>query len=445
MRRCKTMSQIAEKERLEAVRVGKAPWKKWGPYLSERQWGTVREDYSESGDAWNYFTHEHARSRAYRWGEDGLAGISDDKQRLCFALALWNGKDPILKERLFGLTNSESNHGEDVKEYYFYLDSTPTHSYMKYLYKYSQAAYPYMDLIETNGKRGRQALEYELLDTGIFNEDRYFDVFVEYAKAGPDDIGIRISIANRGPEEATLHLLPTLWFRNTWSWEEGASKPILAGQQMEGTSVISAYHTKPVTNESFPDYKLYCEGEPPLLFTENETNNARLFGSTIASPYVKDGINDFVVSGNAHAVNAAKQGTKASPHYILNIGSGETRIVRLRLAQPIPGEPESPFQDFDEIFAERMKEADEFYDSIITPAVQADPDRAMVMRQALAGMLWSKQHFYYDLNKWLKEHHVGPWSQPESRGKVRNSEWFHMDNDDIISIPDKCEYPWYAP
>ena len=433
-----------EQRRLAEARTNEKPWKKWGPYLSERQWGTVREDYSEDGNAWNYFTHDQARSRAYRWGEDGLAGISDNHQILCFALALWNGKDPILKERLFGLTNSEGNHGEDVKEYYFYLDSTPTHSYMKYLYKYPQAAYPYVDLIETNRKRGRHALEYELLDTGIFNEDRYFDVFVEYAKAGPDDLCIKISVANRGPEAATLHLLPTLWFRNTWSWVDGGIKPILSAQQLEGVSVISARHTEPVSHESFPDYRLYCEGDVPLLFTENESNKAKLFGEQNASAFVKDGINNFVVGGNAQAVNPAKLGTKACPHYILHIGPGETRVVRLRLLQPIQGEPESPFKDFDEIFAERLKEADEFYDSIIPPAVKADPDRALVMRQALAGMLWSKQYFYYDLNKWLKEHNVGPWSSAEERRKVRNSEWFHMDNDDIISMPDKWEYPWYA-
>ncbi|MBB5339952.1 MGH1-like glycoside hydrolase domain-containing protein [Tunturiibacter gelidoferens] len=433
-----------EQRRLNEARTKEHAWKKWGPYLSERQWGTVREDYSEDGNAWDYFTHDQARSRAYRWGEDGLAGISDDHQVLCFALALWNGKDPILKERLFGLTNSQGNHGEDVKEYYFYLDSTPTHSYMKYLYKYPQAAYPYWDLIETNRQRGRHALEYELLDTGIFNEDRYFDVFVEYAKAGPDDLGIRISIANRGPEESTLHLLPTLWFRNTWSWEEGAAKPIMAAGQMEGVSVISAHHTDPLFQESLADYNLYCEGAPPLLFTENETNNARLFGGKNASPYVKDGINDIVVSGDTQAVNPAKQGTKASPHYILNIGSGKTQIVRLRLSRSLPDKAESPFKAFDEVFTERRQEADEFYDSIIPPSVKADPDRALVMRQALAGMLWSKQYFYYDLNKWLKEHHVGPWSPPEARKKVRNSEWFHMENDDIISMPDKWEYPWYA-
>jgi hypothetical protein len=407
-----------EQRRLDEARTKENAWKKWGPYLSERQWGTVREDYSEDGNAWDYFTHDQARSRAYRWGEDGLAGISDDHQILCFALALWNGKDPILKERLFGLTNSQGNHGEDVKEYYFYLDSTPTHSYMKYLYKYPQAAYPYADLIETNRQRGRQALEYELLDTGVFDEDRYFDVFVEYAKAGPDDLGIRISVANRGPEEATLHLLPTLWFRNTWSWEDGASKPSLSGHQMEGVSVISAHHTDPLFQESLSDKKLYCEGGPPLLFTENETNNAKLFGGQNVSAYVKDGINDFVVNGNAQAANPAKLGTKASPHYILNVRPGETRIVRLRLADPLPGAPESPFKDFDKFFAERMKEADEFYDSILPPSVKADPDRALVMRQALAGMLWSKQYFYYDLTKWLKGHNVGPWSPPEARKKV---------------------------
>jgi hypothetical protein len=435
---------MKEQRRLEEARTKKNAWKKWGPYLSERQWGTVREDYSEDGNAWGYFTHDQARSRAYRWGEDGLAGISDDHQVLCFALALWNGQDPILKERLFGLTNSEGNHGEDVKEYYFYLDSTPTHSYMKYLYKYPQAAYPYTDLIETNRQRGRQALEYELLDTGVFNEDRYFDIFVEYAKAGPEDLGIRISVANRGPEAATLHLFPTLWFRNTWSWEEGGPKPELIGRQEIGYNVISAHHTDPLFKESFADYNLYCEGKTPLLFTENESNKARLFGERSASAYVKDGINDFVVSGNAEAVNPANQGTKASPHYILNVGPGETQIVRLRLAQAVSGESDSPFEDFDEFFAARIQEADEFYDDVIPSAVKADPDRALVMRQALAGMLWSKQYFYYDLNKWLKEHHVGPWSPPETRRKVRNSEWFHMDNDDIISMPDKWEYPWYA-
>src|SRR5512145_3023529 len=289
----------AEQTRLDEAREGKIDWKKWGPYLSERQWGTVREDYSENGDAWNFFTHDQARSRAYRWGEDGLAGISDDKQRLCFALALWNGKDPILKERLFGLTNSEGNHGEDVKEYYFYLDSTPTHSYMKYLYKYPQAAYPYEDLVSTNRKRTREEMEYELLDTGIFNDDRYFDVFVEYAKAGPEDILIRISPANRGPDRATLHVLPTLWFRNTWSWLGGGSKPVMRAVEGGAGWVIQAEHTDPLFRESLPDYYLYGEGAVPLLFTENETNNARLFGGQNASPFVKDGINNCVVNGQA--------------------------------------------------------------------------------------------------------------------------------------------------
>jgi hypothetical protein len=437
-------SMTKEQTRLDEARTKEKAWKKWGPYLSERQWGTVREDYSKDGNAWNYFTHDQARSRAYRWGEDGLAGISDEHQILCFALALWNRKDPILKERLFGLTNSEGNHGEDVKEYYFYLDSTPTHSYMKYLYKYPHAAYPYRDLIETNRHRGRQALEYELLDTGIFDQDRYFDVFIEYAKAGPDDLCIRISVANRGPEEATLHLLPTLWFRNTWSWEEGAHKPTLTGQQLKGVSVISAHHPKEGPHEFSVDYKLYCEGVAPLLFTENESNNARLFGGKNHSAYVKDGINDFIVNGNSQAVNPANQGTKASSHYMLKVASGETRVVRLRLVQSVPGELESPFEEFDTIFAERLKDADEFYDFITPPSVRADPDRALVMRQALAGMLWSKQYFYYDLNRWLKEHDVGPWSSPEVRSKVRNSEWFHMNHDDIVSMPDKWEYPWYA-
>ena len=311
------------------------PWRKWGPYLSERQWGTVREDYSDNGDAWNYFTHDQARSRAYRWGEDGLAGISDDKQRLCFALALWNGKDPILKERLFGLTNSEGNHGEDVKEYYFYLDSTPTHSYMKYLYKYPQAAYPYADLVETNRRRTRDEMEYELLDTGVFKDDRYFDVFVEYAKGGPDDILVQITAANRGPEAAELHVLPTLWFRNDWSsWiARPAEKPTLkqiAGPA--GTPVIAAAHP------SLGEYYLYCDGEVPLLFTENETNNARLFPEhPNASPYVKDGINDYVVHGHQAAVNPERRGTKVAAHYRLTIGPGQSATVRLRLTDQAPG------------------------------------------------------------------------------------------------------------
>ncbi len=433
-----------EQLRLDEARSGKKLWKKWGPYLSERQWGTVREDYSGNGDAWNYFTHDQSRSRAYRWGEDGLAGISDHHQVLCFALALWNGRDPILKERLFGLTNSEGNHGEDVKEYYFYLDSTPTHSYMKYLYKYPQAAYPYSDLVQTNHRRGRNELEYELLDTGVFDQDRYFDVFVEYAKAGPEDMLIKITARSRGSEAAPLHVLPTLWFRNTWSWAGGA-KPILGLKRMARASLISAHHTDEIFQRSLPDtHNLYCEGDVPLLFTENETNNERLFQSPNASPYVKDGFNNFLIHGQSQAVNPTGIGTKAAPHYLLNIPAGEAHTIRLRLAIEVPGETADPFGRFDEIFKQRIAEADAFYESITPPAVIADPDRATVMRQALAGMLWTKQYFYYDVSTWLEEHGAGPLASPEMRHQVRNAEWFHMFNDAIISMPDKWEYPWYA-
>ena len=394
-----------EETRLREAREPKAAWKKWGPYLSERQWGTVREDYSENGDAWNFFTHDHARSRAYRWGEDGLAGISDDQQRLCFALALWNGKDPILKERLFGLTNSEGNHGEDVKEYYFYLDSTPTHSYMKYLYKYPQAAFPYADLIETNRRRSRNEMEYELLDTGVFNDDRYFDVFVEYAKDGPDDMLVQITAVNRGPEQAELHLLPTLWFRNDWaSWiapsNRAAEQPTLKQiKAAAGTSAIEAQHS------TLGTYYLYCDGKVPLLVTDNTTNNDRLFpGHPNASPYVKDGINDSVVQGRQTAVNPAHQGTKASAHYRQMVGPGQSMTVRLRLTNQALAVPFGPA--FAETFAARLKEADEFYRSVTPPSVS--PDAANVMRQALAGMLWSKQFFFFDGDSWLEEHHSNP-------------------------------------
>src|SRR5512136_2709485 len=433
----------AESDRLEENRKSRA-WSKWGPYLSERQWGTVREDYSESGDAWDYFTHDQARSRAYHWGEDGIAGLSDDQQRLCFALALWNGKDPILKERLFGLTNSEGNHGEDVKEYYFYLDSTPTHSYMKCLYKYPQAAFPYADLVETNGRRNRNEMEYELLDTGVFKEDRYFDVFVEYAKAGPDDILVKITAVNRGPEAAELHLLPTLWFRNDWSsWiASPARKQGLA--LVEGAAGVS---TAVATHPLLGDYTLCCEGDVPLLFTENVTNNERLFpGSKSESPYVKDGINDFVMQGKRDAVNPEKQGTKVAAHYRTAIAPGASATVRLRLQASAPagrgakGKVTGPFEDFDRIFAARLKEADEFYRAVTPPSVS--PDQANVMRQALAGMLWSKQFYFFDGDQWLKEHHANPL-QPGSR-QFRNRDWYHMLNEDIISMPDKWEYPWYA-
>ena len=332
----------AERTRLDEARDRKVDWKKWGPYLSERQWGTVREDYSENGDAWNFFTHDHARSRAYRWGEDGLAGISDDRQRLCFALALWNGKDPILKERLFGLTNSEGNHGEDVKEYYFYLDSTPTHSYMKYLYKYPQAAYPYADLVKGNGRRTRDEFEYELLDTGVFNDDCYFDVFVEYAKGGADDILIKITAANRGPRPADLHLLPTLWFRNNWSaWiaesNRAEQKPDLRQVKApSGVSAVSATHLR------LGEFVLSCEGDVPLLFTENETNHERLFpGQTNESPFVKDGINDYVVHGRQGAVNPGQHGTKVAAHYTVKVGAGQSTVIRLRLSGSVRG-PDRP-------------------------------------------------------------------------------------------------------
>jgi hypothetical protein len=432
----------AEQIRLEETREQKAAWKTWGPYLSERQWGTVREDYSENGDAWNFFTHDQARSRAYRWGEDGIAGLSDDQQRLCFALALWNGKDAILKERLFGLTNSEGNHGEDVKEYYFYLDSTPTHSYMKYLYKYPQAAFPYADLLEANRRRNRNDMEYELLDTGVFNADRYFDVFVEYAKAGAEDILVRITAVNRGPEAAELHLLPTLWFRNDWSkWiaqsNRAAGKPSLKQvKAAAGTSAAVATHAV------LGELTLSCEGEVPLLFTENETNHERLFpGQKNESPYVKDGINNCVVQGDQGAVNPGQQGTKVAAHYEVKVGAGQATVIRLRLCKTSPDQGGKPFgKQFDEVFADRLREADEFYRSVTPPSVSGDA--ANVMRQALAGMLWSKQFFFFDGDNWLDEHQSNPLHSGYRNS--RNSEWFHMLNKDIISMPDKWEYPWYA-
>ena len=433
----------SEHSRLEEAAERKIPWKKWGPYLSERQWGTVREDYSESGDAWNYFSHDQARSRAYHWGEDGLAGISDDRQYLCFALALWNGNDPILKERLFGLTNSEGNHGEDVKEYYFYLDSTPTHSYMKYLYKYPQSAYPYADLVETNRRRDRQDLEYELLDTGLFDQDRYFDVFVEYAKAAPEDILIEIRVCNRGPEPATLHLLPTIWFRNTWSWGGDASRPLLRQVAVSPTgSVLTASHPE------LEERLLYCEGSCALLFTENETNTMRLAGVRNRTPYVKDGINDYIVHDRREAVNPENRGTKASAHYRLTLNGGESEIIRLRLSDvtsvaSVSNEPARGEQfgsGFHRIMECRRREADEFYATVIPRAL--DADAANVMRQALAGMLWSKQFYYYHVDKWLEEHGADPFKP--LRHAPRNEHWHHMYNAHIVSMPDKWEYPWYA-
>jgi Mannosylglycerate hydrolase MGH1-like glycoside hydrolase domain len=425
-----------ENKRLEEDKVQKLPWKKWGPYLSERQWGTVREDYSENGDAWNYFTHDQARSRTYRWGEDGLAGISDDQQQLCFALALWNGNDPIIKERLFGLTNSESNHGEDVKEYYFYLDSTPTHSYMKYLYKYPQAAYPYEKLVTTNKSRSRYEFEYELLDTGVFDQDRYFDVFVEYAKESPEDILIKITVFNRGPESAPIHVLPSLWFRNVWSWKKISKKPEL--QQMAGKALPIAIK---VNHSELGDYFLFCDGNPSLLFTDNETNAERLFGTPNQSPFVKDGINEYIVHGNKEAVNPKNSGTKAAADYSQTVKPGKSAVIRLRLTHN-PSKGFKPFGDpFENIFASRKKDADDFYGSIIPASFNAD--QANVFRQALAGMLWSKQFYLYDIDKWLDEHGSNPFLITSKRAP-RNEEWHHMFNGDIISMPDKWEYPWYA-
>jgi len=425
----KKLVDVTEQKRLNEAREAGIPWKKWGPYLSERQWGTVREDYSEDGNAWDYFSHDQSRSRAYRWGEDGIAGISDDKQRLCFALALWNERDAILKERLFGLTNSEGNHGEDVKEYYFYVDSTPTHSYMKQLYKYPQRAYPYGDLVETNRRRSREELEYELLDTGVFDDDRYFDVFVEYAKAGPEDLLIKITVHNRGPETVRLRVLPTLWFRNTWSWGDDDPKPSL---RQAAPGVIQASH------HDLGDYWLCCDGEPELIFTENETNARRLWGRPNPTPYVKDAFHTYLVDGDASAVNPAHEGTKAAAHYALEIPGGASRVVRLRL---VDAQPADPLEGFDEIVRRRIDEADEFYRRIAPPSLTEDERR--VHRQALAGMLWTKQFYYFDLERWLSEHRSHPLLE-SARKDVRNTEWFHMLNADVISMPDKWEYPWYA-
>jgi hypothetical protein len=424
----------AELRRLEASREWDAPWRKWGPYLSERQWGTVREDYSPDGAAWDYFSHDHARSRAYHWGEDGLAGFCDLKQRLCLALTLWNGKDPILKERLFGLTNREGNHGEDVKEYYFYLDSTPTHSYMKWLYKYPQIAFPYDDLVKTNARRTRQDCEYELIDTGVFDGSRYFDVFAEYAKSSPEECFIRITVANRGPETATVHLLPTLWFRNTWRWWPGTEKPRLAAAKAtNGASVVTAWH--PELGERW----LYCDGAPRLLFTENDTNTERLFDTPNASPYVKDAFQAFVLHGKTDAVNPAEVGTKAAAHYCLDVGAG--RSVAVRLCFSDAPKATRPFAAFEKTIEARRHESDEFYRSQ-TPESASD-DAAQVMRQAFGGLFWTKQYYFFDVNMWLREHGVNPFDSPSSVS-IRNRHWFHMLNDDVISMPDKWEYPWYA-
>jgi hypothetical protein len=437
----------AEAKRLEESRLRKVHWKRWGPYLSERQWGTVREDYSPHGTAWEYFPHDHARSRAYRWGEDGLGGISDRHQLICFALALWNGRDPILKERLFGLTGNEGNHGEDVKEYYFYLDSTPTHSYMKFLHKYPQTEFPYARLVEENQRRGRSAPEFELLDTGVFDENRYFDVFVEYAKAAAEDILIRIMAHNRGPEAAELHLLPTLWFRNTWSWGRDPYRPNLqrASANIEaacGARVIEAQHkaygTRWLACEAHPET---AQGDAPeLLFTENETNSKRLFGVENRTPYVKDSINDFVVRGARQAVNPAQTGTKAAALYRLRIAAGAGTALRLRFTDQKPAAAVLG-KEFDDVFEACRAEADEFYSARVGKC--RSQDACNIQRQAFAGMLWSKQFYHYDVRMWLEGDPAGPPPPPE-RKRGRNHDWTHLYNADVISMPDKWEYPWYA-
>ena len=427
----------AETRRLAEERARTAHWRRWGPYLAERQWGTVREDYSAHGTAWDYLPHDQARSRAYRWGEDGLLGISDNHQRLCFALALWNRRDPILKERLFGLTGPQGNHGEDVKEYYFYLDATPSHAYLRGLYKYPQAAFPYTRLVEENARRGRQAPEFELLDTGVFDADRYFDVTVEYAKAAPDDLGIRITVDNRGPEPAPLHLLPTLWFRNTWAWDREAPRPQLGAREAPaGFRTVVAEHPAMPTA-----YVLQCEGEAELLFTDNDTDVRRLFGDGQVAPHAKDAFHAYLVEGRADAVRADGQGTKAAAHYALIVPAGGQAVVRLRLHAALPGAMAWTGADLDRLIALRRHEADLFYATVIPADLPEDAGR--VMRQALAGMLWSKQWYHYDVRRWLEGDPTQPPPPPERR-HGRNAEWAHLYNDDVVSMPDKWEYPWYA-
>lgn len=423
----------SEEQRLEASRQRKEHWNRWGPFLSERAWGTVREDYSEHGTAWEYLQHDHARSRAYRWNEDGIAGICDRHQKICFAVALWNGQDPILKERLFGLTGDEGNHGEDVKECYFYLDNTPTHSYMKYLYKYPQAAFPYDQLVEENRRRGKAQPEFELLDTGVFQDGRYFDVFVEYAKANAEDILVRITIHNRGPSAAPLHLLPTVWFRNTWSWGRGNPKPSLKRCGSDSA----------VIELSEPQYGkrwIVFEGSPALLFTDNETNMRRLFAYENRAAYTKDAINDFVVNGKLDAVNPCGTGTKAAASYELNIAAGGSASVKIRLTNT-PATSGVASAEFDEIFDQRQREAAEFYSTVIPQHLS--PDAQNVMRQSLAGLLWSKQFYHYVVSEWLDGDPAGP-PPPEGHKHGRNHDWNHLYNADVISMPDKWEYPWYA-
>ena len=422
----------AEERRLREARAG-VPWRAWGPYLSERQWGTVREDYSDGGDAWSYFTHDQARSRAYRWGEDGIAGISDDKQRLCLALALWNERDPILKERLFGLTNAEGNHGEDVKEYYFYVDNVPTHSYQRYLYKYPQGEFPYNELAAVNRERSRQEFEYELLDTGVFDAGDYFDVEVEHAKASPEDILCRVTVRNRSADDAVLHVLPTLWYRNTWSWGADEPKPRLARADAAQPVVRADDHQTGV-------FYLYAGSEAELLFCENETNTARVFGAEPSPRFPKDGIGDHVLHG-ADTVNPDGEGTKAAAHVRLQVPGGGQATMLVRLTREGPEQLTAPFAGADELIDARRAEADEFYQSISPPSLT--DDAKAVMRQALAGMLWSKQCYFFDVDLWLRERGLHPLRAPARRG-TRNESWFHMFNHDVVSMPDKWEYPWYA-
>ena len=453
--------QTTEDSRLEEARTRKKHWKRWGPYLSERQWGTVREDYSPGGTAWEYFPHDHARSRAYRWGEDGIGGISDRHQMICFGLAMWNGRDPILKERLFGLTGNEGNHGEDVKEQYFYMDSTPTHTYMRMLYKYPQAEFPYAWLVEENRRRGKDQPEFELLDTGVFAENRYFDVFVEYAKADVEDILIRITAINRGPQSAELRLLPSLWFRNTWSWGKDPRRP----SARIATSVPGSLCAE-LDHWQYGKRWLLCAGQPELLFTENETNFQRLFGGTNRS-YVKDAFHAYVIRDDKAAVNPGQVGTKMAALYRLELGSGESVTLKLRLtdmeplaamdsnstmvgamnapgfgerAEGVPGTNDFG-AGFDAVFAKRQKEADEFYNSRVAKGLSADAN--LVMRQAFAGMMWNKQFYHYDMQTWLDGDPAGP-RPPKERLRGRNHDWTHLYNDDVVSMPDNWEYPWYA-
>jgi hypothetical protein len=422
----------AECLRLDECRTGVKNWKRWGPYLSERQWGTVREDYSAHGNAWEYFPHDHARSRAYRWGEDGIAGMSDRRQRLCLSLALWNGRDPILKERFFGLTNNQGNHGEDVKELYYYLDATPTHSYLKMLYKYPQREFPYALLVEENERRKENPAlpEFELLDTGIFDDDRYWDVFVEYAKASVDDILMRVTVHNRGPEDATIHLLPQIWFRNTWSWKGGEGKPELTATN-DGAICV--------THSELGEFRLHCDKRKGLLFCDNETNPRRLHGQHDTVGHFKDAFHEYLIAGNVTAVNPQQTGTKAAAHYELRVPAHGSAVIRLRLSKDYAAG--KPFADFETVFAQRIREADGFYAGVQKDL--ADVDARLVQRQALAGMIWSKQFFYYDVPEWIKGDANQP-PPPAERKRGRNSEWSHLNNADILSMPDKWEYPWYA-